>query len=205
MDNKTINLSDKLIYGKGFHKKCYIHPYNPNLCIKIAYNEERKEDIEREINYLTILLKRNKDYKILPKYYGKISTNIGEGYVFELICNYDNTPCQTLENFLSNQKLLQENYDMILTSLKSLKNELLKNEIITLDLFAHNILLQKIAPDRYQVRIVNDMGSAVLIPLEYYFHYFAKTKIKRHWNRFITSLNKKYPSILIKKIIEEIK
>lgn len=57
MDNKTINLSDKLIYGKGFHKKCYIHPYNPNLCIKIAYNEEGKEDIEREINLFNYSIK----------------------------------------------------------------------------------------------------------------------------------------------------
>ena len=32
------------------------------------------------------------------------------------------------------------------------------------------------------VRIVNDMGSAALIPLEYYFSFVAKKRIKkRYW------------------------
>lgn len=37
-DKKVLNLSEDLFYGAGRHKKCYLHPENENLCIKIAYN-----------------------------------------------------------------------------------------------------------------------------------------------------------------------
>lgn len=40
MQTKTIlKLDDSLFYGKGSHKKCFIHPENTNLCIKVAYNK----------------------------------------------------------------------------------------------------------------------------------------------------------------------
>lgn len=84
MTNKTLNLSEDLFYGAGRHKKCYLHPTEDNLCIKIAYNAGGKKDLLREIEYIKILKKRNKNYEILPKYYGEIETNLGHGYVLKL-------------------------------------------------------------------------------------------------------------------------
>lgn len=48
-------------------------------------------------------------------------------------------------------------------------------------IFPENIIFQQISHQTYKVRIVNDMGSGVLIPLEYHFHYFAKAKVARRW------------------------
>ena len=72
-------------------------------------------------------------------------------------------------------------------------------------LFPENILFQKTDENNYRVRIVNDMGSAVLIPLEYHFKYFAHTKILRRWKMFLEVLRNKYASHLSEKLIEEIK
>lgn len=41
MTNKLI-INEKQIYGKGSHKKCFIHPDNKDLCIKVAYNRGDK-------------------------------------------------------------------------------------------------------------------------------------------------------------------
>lgn len=54
------------------------------------------------------------------------------------------------------------------------------------------------------MRIVNDMGSAVLIPLEYHFKYFAHAKILRRWKMFLDVLNNLYTSPLKTKLIKEI-
>ena len=205
INNNPVQLSEDMLYGKGYHKKCYLHPEYANLCIKIAYNEDGIDDLNREINYWKILNKRNKNYKILPKYYGKIITNKGEGYLFELIKNFDGTECKTLEEALLDKDFLKANYQNIITLLIFLKNELFNNEIITLDLFAHNVLLQKINKTEYTIRLVNDMGSAVFIPLEYYFHYFDKSKVKRIWTKFVKSLKRKYPSEFIDDIVAQIK
>lgn len=206
MHNKEIiQLDDSLLYGQGSHKKCFLHPHNKNLCIKIAYNEGGQKDLIREINYIDVLKRRHKDYSILPKYFGKVNTNLGTGYVFEIIRDYNNGRTQTLEDFITDLNLFSQNYSLIVRLLKELKEKLYKNEIITMVLFPENILFQKTDENNYRVRIVNDMGSAVLIPLEYHFKYFAHTKILRRWKMFLDVLRNKYASHLSEKLIEEIK
>lgn len=206
MHNKEIiQLDDSLLYGQGSRKKCFLHPHNKNLCIKIAYNEGGQKDLIREINYIDVLKRRHKDYSILPKYFGKVNTNLGTGYVFEIIRDYNNGRTQTLEDFITDLNLFSQNYSLIVRLLKELKEKLYKNEIITMVLFPENILFQKTDENTYRVRIVNDMGSAVLIPLEYHFKYFAHTKILRRWKMFLEVLRNKYASHLSEKLIEEIK
>lgn len=203
--NDIINLNTARLYGKGSHKKCFIHPQNANLCIKVPYNEGGKIDLLREIRYLNILKKRDKDYSILPKYYGEILTSFGTGYVFELIKDYNNDTSITLEDILKNSVLFAKMYSTVEILLKSLKSALFNNEIITMGIFPENIIFQKISSDEYRVRIVNDMGSGVLIPLEYYFSYFAKAKITRRWNEFINTLLLQYNTEITKKLIKSIK
>ena len=205
LDKQILQLDDTLLYGQGSHKKCFLHPHNKNLCIKIAYNEGGQKDLIREINYIDVLKRRHKDYSILPKYFGKVNTNLGTGYVFEIIRDYNNGRTQTLEDFITDLNLFSQNYSLIVRLLKELKEKLYKNEIITMVLFPENILFQKTDENTYRVRIVNDMGSAVLIPLEYHFKYFAHTKILRRWKMFLDVLRNKYASHLSEKLIEEIK
>lgn len=206
LDKQILQLDDTLLYGQGSHKKCFLHPHNKNLCIKIAYNEGGQKDLIREINYIDVLKRRHKDYSILPKYYGKVNTNLGTGYVFEIIRDYNNSRTQTLEDFITDLNLFSQNYSLIVRLLKELKEKLYKNEIITMVLFPENILFQKTDENTYRVRIVNDMGSAVLIPLEYHFKYFAHTKILRRWKMFLDVLrSSKYYSNLSDRLIEEIK
>lgn len=164
-----------------------------------------QKDLLREINYIDVLNRRHKDYSILPQYFGKVNTNLGTGYVFEIIRDYNSNKTQTLEDFITSSTLFAENFDLIVHLLKNLKDELYKNEIITMVLFPENILFQKTDENTYRVRIVNDMGSAVLIPLEYHFKYFAHTKILRRWKMFLDVLRNKYASHLSEKLIEEIK
>lgn len=205
LDKQILQLDDTLLYGQGSHKKRFLHPHNKNLCIKIAYNEGGQKDLIREINYIDVLKRRHKDYSILPKYFGKVNTNLGTGYVFEIIRDYNNDRTQTLEDFITDLNLFSQNYSLIVRLLKELKEKLYKNEIITMVLFPENILFQKTDENNYRVRIVNDMGSAVLIPLEYHFKYFAHTKILRRWKMFLDVLRNKYASHLSEKLIEEIK
>ena len=205
-NKEIIQLDDSLLYGQGSHKKCFLHPHNKNLCIKIAYNEGGQKDLIREINYIDVLKRRHKDYSILPKYFGKVNTNLGTGHVFEIIRDYNNGRTQTLEDFITDLNLFSQNYSLIVRLLKELKEKLYKNEIITMVLFPENILFQKTDENTYRVRIVNDMGSAVLIPLEYHFKYFAHTKILRRWKMFLDVLrSSKYYSNLSDRLIEEIK
>ena len=200
-----INLTENLLYGQGSHKKCYLHPEDKKICIKLPYNEDGKQDILREISYMKILKKRGKNYDILPQYYGTVQTNLGDGYLFELICDYDGNKSITLEDIITSPKLFSDKFEFIVSMLQTLKQKLYENEIITMVLFPENIIFQKTSESEYHIRIVNDMGSSVLIPLEYYFEYFAHTKILRRWNKFLQVLTTEYNSPLSKMLIERIK
>lgn len=72
----------------------------------------------REINYIEILKKRNKNYDILPKYYGEIETNLGHGYVFEVIRNYDKSKSITLQEILLDEKLFDNYFNLTVKLLK---------------------------------------------------------------------------------------
>lgn len=203
-ESKVIVLDEGLLYGRGSHKECYLHPLNDRLCIKVPYNDGGKIDLEREIKYIELLKFKNKDYSILPKYIGKVQTSRGRGYIFELIKDYTGEKSLTLEDFLKDEILLSDNLDLVTGLLKQLRTNLLQNEIITMGLFPENIIFQRISNNKYRIRIVNDMGSAALIPLEYYFSFFAIKKVLRRWQRFINVVRNDYSNKYINKLLENI-
>lgn len=199
-----LNLSEELYMTKGCHKKCYCHPEDRNKCIKIPYNEGGKLDLEREFSYVKILQRKKKDYSMWPKFYGVVTTNLGDGYVYERVVNFDGSPCKTLEDFLKDEHLLAEHFDVLVVKLRQLKSYLLDNEIITMAIFPENIIIQMGRHNDISLRVVNDMGSAALIPLEYYFSFVAKIRVRKIWGRFCKHIMEGYHLEAIQRLAKAI-
>jgi hypothetical protein len=201
----TVFLSDEHLIGQGTHKKCYVYPENDTLCIKLPYNSFGEIDLKRELKYIKLLQKRGVCCDILPKYHGEIPTNIGRAHVFELIKDYDGKAPQTLGDYLSSPTMLKENFNTLVEELKILKSKMLAHNIITMGLFAINILCKKESEKRFKLVLINDMGSAAFIPLEYYFTFAARARIERKWNGFVEHMEKKYNNPLVKELAKEIR
>ena len=202
----VVILNDDLFYGKGTHKKCYRHPKDKSKCIKMAYSAYGQKDLDRELKYLKILSTQGGDYSVLPKYYGTVATNLGQGHVYELIEDYDGSQCITLEELCMEEQLLTKNYEFVKEKLLELKGALESNNIITMGIFACNIMFQEVSRKKYAVRIVNDMGSAAFFPFEYYFGFIAKIRIRKRWQRFLKHLECNYgKSNMVLKLIEDIR
>ncbi len=203
----SIQLDETLFKGNGRHKRCYVVPDDKTKCVKISYNDGGIVDLEREIKYLGLIKNTGKDYSMLPKYYGPVDTNLGKGYMYEYITDYDGSDCKTLENYLEDEDLLADNYDMLLDGLKKFRNDLLENEIITMGIFSENIIVQQIGanPDQFKFRMINDMGSAALIPLEYYISFFAKQRILKRWDRFIGHIVKSFKGSQIDRLVQDLR
>ena len=198
-----LTLTDEYFISQGKHKKCFRHPHFPTRCIKIPYNEAGKIDLNREIFYLThILKKRGDESGVLPHYYGKIQTNLGEGHVFELIRDYDGKISQSLETILAVTPSLLD-IKALHTSLLHLRNQLFDYRVITMSIYPENILYQKTDKKIFRLIFINDMGSASLFPLEYYIAPVAKAKIKRYWNRFIqNTIPKRLPLAIAQQLAD---
>ncbi|PXY90380.1 YrbL family protein [Gilliamella apis] len=200
-----IQLTEKDYISKGLHRKCYHHPDDPNKCIKVNYNDGAEEETNREIAYYQHLIKRKISWDVLAKYYGPVTTNFGQGHVFELIRDYDGKIATPLEKYLYDEQLTQQYYSALVVSLKALKTALLKDRIITMTIKSKNILFQHLSSEKNRLIIIDNIGNSTFIPIANYVGFFAKAKIERTWQRFLSSLIKENQhNSLITKLIDEV-
>ncbi|MDR1460541.1 MAG: hypothetical protein LBI78_02735 [Campylobacteraceae bacterium] len=112
---------------------------------------------------------------------------------------------KSLLDYLTFDILLQENFDKLVDALKRLKADMLFYKIITMEFYPQNILYKKDNDGSGRFVIIDDIGSAALIPIEYYFTFAAHARINRKWKRFTEYLAKKYTNSLVQELVKQIK
>lgn len=96
MNQKVLQITTEPI-GEGQERICYLHPEDPDKIIKLQKGESNKQT-RRELElYRRLLRRKGTDYSQLPRYYGKVVTNLGEGFVTDLIQDYDGGISNSLE------------------------------------------------------------------------------------------------------------
>lgn len=198
---KKIVLDDNLFIGKGWQKKAYRHPLDSNKCIKICYNEDGKREQLKELRYRSI---RKKPASIFAEYYGTVETSLGKGYIFEFVKNYDGSFCKSLLDYFKDEKFFREHFDELLRLTVSFRETLLEESIVTMKMTPNNLLVRKISKDDTKVYIIDDIDSSTFIPLEYYFDYFAKSRVRRKWTQFKKTLVEFCPTETMQEFVKKI-
>ena len=189
-------LSDKLFIAKGVHKAVYKHPSNTRYCIKVTFTF-RDTDIERELLYRKALKIRNKKPSLLPEYFGSVETNLGPGHVFEYIVDYDNQPSLELKSVFEKNLDVREIFRVTpLEFVRNFREMLLAQKIVVSDVDPSNFMVQRISADRFTFKVVDNIGSPVMVPLAYYFNFVAERRIAKYLNRFIDECKLHYTSFL---------
>lgn len=184
-------LSDKLFVAKGVHKAVYRHPSNTRYCIKVTFTF-RDTDIERELLYRKALKIRNKKPSLLPEYFGSVETNLGPGHVFEYIVDYDNQPSLELKSVFEKNLDVREIFRVTpLEFVRIFRDMPLAQKIVVSDVDPSNFMV-----DRFTFKVVDNIGSPVMVPLAYYFDFVAERRIAKYWNRFIDECKLHYTSFL---------
>lgn len=187
-----IDLDQSLLLGKGFHKACYQHPTDPDLCVKIVINQaiDATKQFKRELKHNLALQKRfgKKAVKGLSCYLGTVETNLGTGYLFELVLDDDGKVSKSLADYLENKEFVAYNYAQIQADLNILKQRLLDQSIIPMTIYPYNLLYRRKKEQEFELIIIDDIGTASFIPLEYYSKGFADSRIKRKWERFLKDI-----------------
>ena len=97
-------LTEALFIGKGLWKATYLHPTDRSRVVKILLRKPN-DDWEQEKIYRAFRLRHHLPSKLMPKYYGEVITNLGEGFVFERIQDIDSTTSVNLKTFIQNQQM----------------------------------------------------------------------------------------------------
>lgn len=181
--NEILKLDETLFVGKGAHKACYLHPSNDSWCIKIPFHLP-DTDITRELKYRSILDKRGTSKKMLAEYYGTVETDKGTGYIFEYIRDYNGKASLSLIDLLKDKSLLQSHLGVNAKDVMNKFHDIWMEQcIVTSDTDFVNFFVQKISKTDYTIRIIDNIGTPVFIPLAYYFDYFAKKRAEKYWKR----------------------
>lgn len=146
----------------------------------------------------------NFDYCMLPIFFEECETNLGHGYIYELIENSDGTTCLTLRDYFQDKEKLTKNFDLLVEKMKKLKNNLFINEIITMNITEENIAVQNLG-NNIKIRLLSDLGSSFFLPTDYWFRSARLKRVKRHWQKMCDKFIDLFPDNLVKKFVDAIR
>ena len=199
----TIKINEDLFIGSGGHQATYIHPTDATKCIKIPHSKD-DGDVRKEMRYRKSCANKLENSKLVTKFFGTVDTNLGLGYIFERVMDYNGKTSLDMKKFLPTTKTDSATLKKIQKILLDFKADFLRENIAIVDTDIENFMVQEISPDVYRVRIVDNIGTPVLIPLVYWFEFAAAWKAKRYWNRIVAWLAENYPSIITTEFAEQL-
>jgi hypothetical protein len=186
MFKKIKNINEvKDFIAKGKNRSVYFHPSDRNLCLKIQHNINSTENyIDKK--YYTHLINRKVSFAHIAEFVGgEVNTNKGDALIFVLMRDFDGEVSKTLEYYLAqNDKAIN---NIIIEQLNILKQYLIKERILFVDVSPENIVLRKINNNTCTLIIVDALSSRNVIPISHYFRYFAIKMIYRRWDRCMKS------------------
>lgn len=182
--DRSYLLKGSPVIGKGNERLCFEHPDDPDKLIKIVYNgavSRNQNDIEER--YFRYLKRKKTDLRHLSDFYGKVSTDIGDGLVFEKITNPDGTLALTLEDAISKHLLS-------IVEIKRLIGELYRymfhNNIVFADISTVNILCRETDNGGLSLVVIDGIGSRYNnYKLWLYVHlpFYAKYKVYKQFSK----------------------
>ncbi len=188
-----ISLDNAFLVGSGLHRRCYQHPEDENLCVKVVVAGNSDEN-RREARYYTQLAARDISWEMLARFHGLVETSLGEGAVFDLVRDYDGAISRPLSVYLDDPQLAGYCRSVLPQALPALKRYLLHNRVVTMTLKSKNMLLQLSGRDSGRLVIVDNVGNSDFIPLSHHIGWMGRAKIRRKWRRFKRDLCHQYPT-----------
>ena len=188
MSQSVIHLSSEPI-GQGRERSCFLHPEDDSKIIKVSNGRENVQS-QREIDFYSRLLKREDfPYSHIPRYYGMVQTNRGQGIVVDLVRDFDGNISRSMHEYLTEGIPLQEFAD----EMNTLKRYFLEHRIIfNHDLVPGNLLRQRLSSDDSRLVAIDGLGDVVIVQWLNYFPGHARAKINRRWDRLQQRLDQSW-------------
>ncbi len=192
-----LNISEEFYLGSGLHKAVYVHPNDVNKVIKIPFEPDDAE-LKHELAYRKSRKIRHLKSDFFTEYFGTVDTNLGKGYVFERVLNADGSRPETMREYLDREQAVNwKDRNQVQSLVRYFMKKIMEDRILTNDTCMENFLLQRDRLGNVKIRIIDNIGSPVKIPLVYYLDCMTCAHIKRYLKRFCRDLENTYPGIKI--------
>lgn len=194
-------------FASGGNRLCFIHPDDSNLCIKVL-RADRSPSIKRSkkkfpFNYRSL---KNFDdnwqewlvyekinscvgepaYKMIPRCFGLVDTNLGQGLVSEVIKDDDGLISISLKQYL-----WTKGFDLDLRKvLDNFEKKWIFYGMPSRNLLDHNLVVKMKNSTPSQLVVIDGLGWPDFLPLAYSFPSLAKRKAARKVARLRESIRK---------------
>lgn len=195
MFEQTLELRALKPFAIGGTRRCYIHPNDSDLCVKVL-REDRTPEVRKsqtqgfkqhlplrnfddqwkeQCAYEALMPKASQvTWKHVPEYFGTVDTDMGLGIVTRVFRNHDGSYPLTLEHLVPKGIT-----DSLKGALQEFKTWLRTELFLSRHLLPHNIIVVETEPSIYTLVIVDGIGNSEMIPISSWFDFFAKRKIER--------------------------
>ncbi|WP_424494500.1 YrbL family protein [Salinimicrobium sp. GXAS 041] len=172
-----IQIEEKHYIGKGKLQKCFVHPDNDKICLKVNIDQKNPR-VNREIFYYKKIQKKF-EIPFIAKYYGEKPTNLGVASMYELI--RDETTNNISLSLYDYLKMDDSPFsdELFISELEKLKRKMIEHKIFASDLNGSNICCKILKNNSIELIIVDGVGHRDFIPLVEWFHFLAKRKINK--------------------------
>ena len=181
-----IILDESLLIAKGGTRTCYQHPTQKNCLVKVVHVRGIRMYLRtlREIYYTKKY--KSKSFNEIPFYYGTAKTNLGTGYIFEKVKDWNDATSITLLEFIKKNGINEK----ILAMISKMYASFLKHRALLHDLHPGNIVVCiKTKENEPYLILVDGIGNNDFIKICDYSKFFHKKKLNRKFNRLMRKLN----------------
>ena len=144
-------------FAKGGKRHCYVHPDDPDLCVKVVAraddarcHTEQRRDLEDH----AALKKRGSDavFDRIPPIEGVVQTDLGAGLVMRLYRDADGRISRTLAELIEERGLKAS----LIGAIDELKRWQRRERLLTRDTGPHNVLAVHRGGDEWKLVIIED-------------------------------------------------
>lgn len=152
-----LQLSDTLVIGKGSRRVCFQNPQDPSTCIKITFNNHKRDENKREAHYLSAIQDLDRLPISLPIQW--VNTNMGKGLTYPLIKDYSGDISKDIGYYDQHQIVDSQQLN---ADLEIFKNNLLTGDIPIRDLVGGNVVYQRLSAKSGRFILIDGIGKPKL-------------------------------------------
>lgn len=208
MKEEFINLNKNDFIHKGNCRHVFLYPNDNTKCIKIAFKETLINRRKQEKNIFKKILKpflfcynenlidvklykklKNKNpiiWNYIPRFYGTVKTNLGDGIVIDYLTDKDGKVLPTVKDWILNNGYSQELDDAI----NEVWQVIIDNMIMVRCPHFENFLVKKLDDGKLRLYLVDGIGNGNLIPLNEIIKSIGRKKMMKKFNSFKESIQK---------------
>ena len=190
-------------FGVGGRRSCYVHPLDPSKCVKVLRVDDRRtvrlrktiipahwrrayDNNAHEKRELESLEKRigPSMRRHLPLSYGMVPTDLGPGFVLDLVRDSDGRISRSLRELITTGYPLEK----LRPSFDEFGHFLSEHLILTRKLLDHNLVVSMQGDIPGRMVLIDGLGDPAFIPLSRLIPSLGRSKIARRineaWKRF---------------------